>query len=443
MRKIADTREPGAVRIVVDDGEETGSEALAIHGHRVSVIAVFLVIATLYVITLFVPDPSLHWAARDEVCCHIPAIRAFQEQRLLETLQYYPSATTPLYHLLMALVFGRVDSDLLRIAWVVITLAVGFLLYLEVRSDVSLRRRERAAVALAIAFLLSPTIRASAVYFVTDGLAVHLAITALVLLRRARAGSAPSLPLNALAVILGYSSFYTRQYYLWATLYVAYNVFSNAASRCAKLATTAGCLLLTVPAVGLFALWHGLTPVQEPFHTQPALLSTVPNELGLLAVYSLPLVWIAARDGARVLRQRTGGRPLLVSLLVVGGVAFYVATGLALGFEIPRAGGILRTVNVFGWFGDVLFLGVSYVGLVMLLRWLVIDGLWQLWWAAFLLPLLAGEILLQRYFEPAIMVFMFLVARPGDALKVLQSRLVWFYPLFAAVYALSRVIYYE
>jgi hypothetical protein len=64
---------------------------------------------------------------------------------------------------------------------------------------------------------------------------------------------------------------------------------------------------------------------------------------------------------------------------------------LALGFEIPRAGGILRTVNVFGWFGDVLFLGVSYVGLVMLLRWLVIDGLWQLWWAAFLLPVLAGD----------------------------------------------------
>ena len=52
-------------------------------------------------------------------------------------------------------------------------------------------------------------------------------------------------------------------------------------------------------------------------------------------------------------------------------------------------------------------------------------------------------ILLQRYFEPAIIVFMFLAARHGDALKVLQSRLVWFYPLFTAVYALSRVIYFE
>jgi hypothetical protein len=65
-----------------------------------------------------------------------------------------------------------------------------------------------------------------------------------------------------------------------------------------------------------------------------------------------------------------------------------------------------------------------------------------MWWAAFLLPLLAGGILLQRYFEPAVIVFMFLVARPGDALKVLDSRLVWFYPLFSAAYALSRMIYF-
>jgi hypothetical protein len=37
---------------------------------------------------------------------------------------------------------------------------------------------------------------------------------------------------------------------------------------------------------------------------------------------------------------------------------------------------------------------------------------------------------------------MFLVARPADALKVLDSRLVWFYPLFTAAYALSRTIHF-
>jgi hypothetical protein len=430
-----------AVRIAVHNDVVTTSDAPTLHS-RGAVTAVFFVIAALYVVTLFVPDPSLLWAAEDEVCCHVPAIKAFQEKGLLEALEYYPSATTPLYHLLMALVFGRVDTDLLRVACVVTTLGVGLLLYLHVRTDVALRRRERAAVALAIAFLLSPTIRASAVYFITDGLALHLALAGLVVLRRARPGSATYVPLSALAILLGYSSFYTRQYYLWATLYIAYNVFSDAPSKRAKLATMAGCLLLTAPAVGLFALWHALTPVNLPVHRQPALLSTVPNALGLLAVYSLPLVWIAARDSARDLRLTTGRRPLLVPLFVVCGLALFVATGLALGFEIPGAGGILRVVKAFGSFGAVVFLVVSYFGLVMLLRWLVVDGLWQMWWAAFLLPLLAGGILLQRYFEPAVIVFMFLVARPGDALKVLDSRLVWFYPLFSAAYSLSRTIYF-
>jgi hypothetical protein len=46
------------------------------------------------------------------------------------------------------------------------------------------------------------------------------------------------------------------------------------------------------------------------------------------------------------------------------------------------------------------------------------------------------------YFEPALLVFMFLVARPGDAVRILDNRLVWFYPLFAVGYAFSRTMYF-
>jgi hypothetical protein len=60
----------------------------------------------------------------------------------------------------------------------------------------------------------------------------------------------------------------------------------------------------------------------------------------------------------------------------------------------------------------------------------------------FLLPLLTGTVLLQRYVEPAILVFMFFVARPRDALKVLDSPVVWFYPVFNVVYSLSRALYF-
>jgi len=407
---------------------------------RTAVLAGFTAIAVLYVIPLFVPDPSLLWAAEDEACCHVRSIRAIQDEGLLAAVTDYAryrSATTPLYHMLMSVVLGRVEPTLIRIFWIAVALGVGLLLYEHVRTDPALRRGDRAAVAIAIAFLLSPTIRASAVYFVTDGLAIHLAIGALFLLRRARAGPTFSAPLGALAIILAFSSFYTRQYYLWATAYVAYSVFSDTRDASTKAAVTTGCLLLAVPAVGLFRLWHGFTtPLGFRVHTDPVLLSTVPNALGLLAIYSLPLAWVAVRE------TLSGGAHRTFWLLAFCGISVYVAIGLILGFEVPLEGGILRIVNVFGSFGAVVFLLASSVGLTMLVRWFAVDGLWQLWWVAFLLPLFAGSILLQRYFEPAILVFLFLVARPRDALQVLDSPLVWYYPLFTAVYALSRTIHF-
>jgi hypothetical protein len=411
---------------------------------RGAVAAAFVLLATLYLISLFVPDPSLGWALDDEICCHVVTIRAIQQEGLIAAVadsQHYRSATTPLYHMLMSVALGHDDAFLLRIMWSVATLLVGVLLYHHVRTDPALRHGRTAAIALAITFLLSPTVRASAVYFVTDGLAVHLAIAALVLLRHARAGRSFSALLGLLAVFVAFLSFYTRQYYLWVTLYVAYSVFFDLSSRSVKTATIAACLLLSAPALYLFRIWHGLTPPLDfPILTQPSLLSTVPNALGLVAVYSLPLVWIGVGDGARDLQQKVQRGQLWIPMAC--GMALYVASGLALGFEIPQAGGILRVVSLFGSFGPVVFLAISSLGLFVLARWLMVDGAGQLWWAVFLLPLLVGSVLLQRYFEPAILVFMFLVARPRDAITVLDSRLVWFYPLFAAMYALSRTIYF-
>lgn len=410
---------------------------------RGAVAGAFVLLATLYAIALLVPDPSLGWAHDDEICCHVVTIRAIQQEGLIAALadsKHYRSATTPLYHMLMSVVLGHDDAFLLRIMWSVATLLVGALLYHHVRTDPVLRHGRRAAIALAITFLLSPTVRAAAVHFVTDGLAVHLAIAALVVLRHARAGRNFSPPLGILAVLVAFLSFYTRQYYLWATVYVAYNIFFGVSSRSAKAATIAVCLLLAAPSVYLFRVWHGPTPPLDfPILTQPSLLSTVPNALGLIAVYSLPLAWIGVRHGARDLHQKVR-RPLWISMAC--GMTLYVVSGVALGFEIPRAGGILRVVSLFGSFGPVVFLAISSLGLFVLARWLIVDGVYQLWWAVFLLPLLVGSVLLQRYFEPAILVFMFLVARPRDAVRVLDSNLVWFYPLFAVVYALSRTIHF-
>ncbi len=75
--------------------------------------AVLVIIPALYVLPLFVPDPSLAWASQDETCCHRPTIRAIQTQGLVASItdyEHYRSATAPLYHMAMSLVLDRVDD---------------------------------------------------------------------------------------------------------------------------------------------------------------------------------------------------------------------------------------------------------------------------------------------------------------------------------------------
>ena len=424
-------------------------EALGtMHGaHRVrpAYLMVLAGVAALYMWLVFVPDPSLSWAAEDEACCHTRTIRAIQDEGILTALgdsSRYRSATTPLYHLLMSAVLDRIDPLAIRFGWTVITLLAGYLLYRHVADDSEVHRRTGAALALTLAFMLSPTVRAAARFVITDGLAIYLAVAALLLLQRARAASRVSTPLGLTSIVFAFASFYTRQYYLWVTVYVTYSVFA-AADRRLKLLTVIASILLCLPGVIIFSIWHGMAPpLGTPIHTTPLLTSTLPNAMGLLAIYALPLAWVAVRD---IIRQRSDVKyadHARVGAAVLCGAAVYTAVWRVLGFQIPQAGGILRVLGGFGALGDIAFLTVSYLGIVMLARWLIVDGWSQVWWGVFLLPLLTGTVLLQRYVEPAILVFMFFVARPRDALKVLDSPVVWFYPAFTVLYSLSRALYF-
>jgi hypothetical protein len=401
--------------------------------------------AALYIWLVFLPDPSLEWAATDEACCHTRTIRAIQDEGILAALgdsHRYRSATTPLYHLLMSIALDRVDPLAIRYGWTVITLFAGYLVYRRVADDTALHRRTGAALALTLAFMLSPTVRAAARYFVTDGLALYLAVAALLLLLRACATSRLSTPLALASIVVAFASFYTRQYYLWATLYVSYRVFATADRRI-KLVTAIASILLSIPAVVIFTIWRGMAPpLGTPIHTTPLLMSTLPNAMGLLAIYALPLAWVALRD---IIGQHSDvryGNGVRLAVAVVCGAALYAVAWHVLGFEIPQEGGILRVFGRFGSFGALAFMAISYLGIVMLARWLIVDGWAQVWWGVFLLPLLTGTVLLQRYVEPAILVFMFFVARPRDALNVLDSPVVWFYPVFNVFYSVSRALYF-
>jgi len=421
----------------------TISRANATRGVR---LALFASVAAVYVGLVWLPDPSLEWASVDEACCHTRTIRAIQDEGLLAALgdsHRYRTATTPLYHLLMSIPLDRVDPQAIRYGWTIITLFAGYLVYRYIADDTALHDSTGAAVALTLAFVLSPTVRAAARYFVTDGLALYLAVGALLLLQRARSAVHASMPLGLASIAIAFASFYTRQYYLWVTLYVAYSVFVATADRRLKLAAVIATILLSIPAVVIFSIWRGMTPpLGTPIHTTPLLAATLPNALGLLAIYALPLAWVSVQD---IRRQYSDGKfrnAARSAAAVLCGAALYAAAWQVLKFEIPDQGGILRVLGDFGAWGHLAFLMISFLGVAMLTRWLAVDGWRQLWWGVFLLPLLTGTVLLQRYVEPAILVFMFFVARPRDAVQVLDSRLIWFYPLFTVLYSISRALYF-
>jgi hypothetical protein len=121
------------------------------------------VIAAIYILQLFVPDPFLGVARADESFYHLPTVRLFQQRSLVEAAKNYPSATTPLYHIIMAAVYGRIPDLWLRVAWVAVTLASGWLLYQHLLHDPR-TAGSLAPIAVTIAFLASPTVRAAAVF---------------------------------------------------------------------------------------------------------------------------------------------------------------------------------------------------------------------------------------------------------------------------------------
>jgi hypothetical protein len=408
-------------------------------------LASFVAMAAVYVLQLFVPDPLLSWAQEDESCCHVPTILLFQRRGLIEAAKDYPSATTPLYHILMATVYGRVPDLWLRLTWVMVTLGVGWVLYRHILDDDRVDRGSPAAGAIAMGFLMNPTVRAAAVYFVTDGLPLDLAIISLVLLSRTNVGSPLGSRVSAgMALVAAHASFLTRQYYVWVPMYVTHSLLAGC-SRMQQAAVVATSGMLLLPALGLFLIWRRVIPPSgSGAHTDAHVLASLPSALAFLAISFVPVVALAVRDLIADARLRVGS-PVSATwrpLVVVAGLVVYVGLLLAEGFEVPIVGRILRTLAgpLFGQFGSVLFLVMSYCGLVILVRWLVMDGARQLWWVVFLLPFAASGFLAERYLDPVGMLFLFLVARPRDAERILNGRLVWFYPAFSVAYSVGRLL---
>lgn len=385
----------------------------------------------------------------DQINYHLPTIRQFAHDWPRVNLSNYQSATTPGYHLLLALFqqLGLESEPLLRIVSATFTLALFALL-----GTLALRRARAAglspihALVVCLPFVLSPYVFIPGAWIQPDNLA-WLGVLSIIAL------TWPSMPatftrLLAASIILLFLVF-TRQIHIWsaAPIWLAAWLAVGPSEHPAtplplthpvrRLRAAFIALLLTLPAFALLLafhqLWHGLTPPDfQSQHARPlslhspssllALLETPVFTLSLLACFSAFFAgWLIP-----AFRKLFKAHPALVIITVI------LAHVLALLPETtylrePRSSGLWNAVKFLDAHGMILFhrsspliLFLAPVGALALLCWLSLLPLRERFFAAFtFLAFVAAQSAnanaWQRYLEPMLLILLALAAAGAPA----------------------------
>ncbi|MBC7782491.1 MAG: hypothetical protein H7144_01520 [Burkholderiales bacterium] len=207
--------------------------------------------------TFVAPNRGTPWA--DEVQYHVPTIREFANQFPRFDLVHYNAATTPGYHLALALVLKLTGSDAaLRIANA--CFAAGCLLAVML----ACRSRVKWGWVFALALLASPYFHYSALWIRPDNASWMLVFILLALASQPRF-TVRKMLLAALVLVL---LVLFRHVHLWAAavLWAAAYLDEDGAllpSR-PKLRRLGMMMTLTLPAFAMVAyfvrIWHGLVP---------------------------------------------------------------------------------------------------------------------------------------------------------------------------------------
>jgi hypothetical protein len=225
------------------------------------------IIASVVAVPIILFAPLGGRQAFDQNLFHLKAIERFSRQWPAPDLRDYESATTPGYHLALALVhrFVTDNTTALRLVSLVFTLA----LVAGLAWSLAARAPPIGAVALTLPLVCSLYVLSSATALLPDNLAWLLVMGVLLLALRPRVDG-PALALAGLALL---ALVLTRQVHLWAaapiwlaawladrppTLWPARH---ERATTFARTALAVACTLPAFLAVFLFArLWGGLTP---------------------------------------------------------------------------------------------------------------------------------------------------------------------------------------
>jgi Dolichyl-phosphate-mannose-protein mannosyltransferase len=356
----------------------------------------------------------------------------------------YPSAQTPLYHVLTAWWGELVGFDLwkLRLLNVAFSYGAALALLRLLRRGTPLEPWQ--AFALTLLFTLSPYFFGASFTLLTDNLAILFALLALERIDRFRSDA--SLATFGVACVWIAGAVLTRQSFLWLVPVAAWFLLRSTAPVERRLAGAALLALALAPLAALVVDWGGLVPptadpascglcTDRPGVGRDSLtLRTVGFTVALIGAYAALVIGPRVMRGPTRLLAVPGGA---VALAAGAGVLLLAISPLAYRPIVPGQAGdagylwqisdrlpVVLGSSLAFW----LLVPLGCVAIFVLVRRAGAGSLPAVYLAAFLIAALPVGLVYQKYFDPFALLALALLVRPPD----LRTR--WDYAGIAVLY---------
>jgi Dolichyl-phosphate-mannose-protein mannosyltransferase len=366
---------------------------------------------------------------------HASDARVYQLPTILqlsERLDFsgYPSAQTPLYHLLTAGWGELVGFDLWKLRLLNVAFSYGAALAL-------LRLLRRAtplepwqAFVLTLLFTLSPYFLGASFTLLTDNLAILFALLAMERIDRFRADA--SLATFGVACLWIACAVLTRQSFLWLAPIAAWFLVRSPAPGGRHVVGAALLAFALAPLAALVIEWGGLVPptadpascglcTDRPGVGRDSLtLRTVAFTLALLGAYAALIFGPRLLRGDRRVLAAPGGT---VALALGAGILLLAISPLVYEPIVPGQAGdagylwkisdrlpVVLGSSLAFW----LLVPLGCLAVLFLVRRAGLESLPAVYLAAFLLAALPVRLVYQKYFDPFALLALALFARPPD-----------------------------
>ena len=360
-------------------------------------------------------------AADDQNMWHLPAIRQFAGQLPRPDLHDYLSATTPLYHLLIAATDRWVSPDLRVLRLLGALFTAGLLATLG--AAVARRAPIGIAIALCLPMVASLYVFGSGAWLLPDnaGWWGVLAVMLLCFRQRVDASTYVGGAVLLLLLVLVRQSHAWTAAPLWAAVWMGSDAGQLPARPAAPAARLTWIVVATIPAAAIvlyfFHLWHGPVPPSiQFFHDpsravgkswNPAVPATVLGVVGVLGIF-----YLGFTSGAKTRRA---------VLFTLAGAAIGLLLGVlpvsTYSHEAGRESGIWNLVQHAPIIAhrSLVIVALSVLGGALLGWWSaaleVRDRVILVTtWAAFIAAQTVNTTAWQRYYEPFVLMMLSLMA---------------------------------